>query len=145
MRSTIMQALKSKHNSTHCKTRTLIQLRYKRLVFPMTLSSVTDISKLPVDNQQCCSQALCMHMNLSQAHLNTMAGYWHLQIQLALSTHLRMQKSARAHINKVISGASIKKQSHQSLKQRAEQKMLYPRKLVIHTSASGYQFLKTVG
>lgn len=84
-----------------------------------SLSSVTDISKLPVDNQYCCSQTLCTHINLSQLHLNTMAGYWHLQIQLAGSTHLRMQKSARAHINKVISGASIKKQYHQSLKQRA--------------------------
>lgn len=69
--------------------------------------------------QQCCSQILCTHMNLSQLHLNMMAGYWHLQTQLAVSAHLRMQKTACAHINKVVSGANTKKQSHQILKQRA--------------------------
>lgn len=74
-----------------------------------------------------------------------MAGYWHLQIQSVVSTHLITHKSACAHNKKLIYGTSTKKQSHQNLEQRpSTEDALSTRELIIHKSITDrYLVLKT--
>lgn len=83
--------------------------------------------------------------NLHQLLLYMMAGYWHLQIQSVVSTHLIMHKSVCANNNKVIYGTNTKKQSHKNLEQRAStEDALSTRELVIHKSITDrYLVLKT--